>query len=168
MAGLNAWLMGTSCERRKIARAAVLSQARRAVALDEQGSRHAFRLRARERQATAQSAILASGASNHRLREQPSKIADESVGKPDSVRSLPTVAIIHLRPLLPAAWCDLPGGSGEQPSSASADARTRPFDLAPGGVYRAIPVTWDAGGLLHRRFTLTSVSMKMPGISSVG
>ena len=66
-------------------------------------------------------------------------------------------AIIHLRPLLPAAWCDLPGDSGEQPSNASADARTRPFDLAPGGVYRAIPVTWDAGGLLHRRFTLTSV-----------
>jgi len=87
-------------------------------------------------------------------------LADESVDKPDSVRSLPTVAIIHLRPLLPAAWCDPPGGSGEQPSSASADARTRPFDLAPGGVYRAIPVTWDAGGLLHRRFTLASVSMR--------
>ena len=66
-------------------------------------------------------------------------------------------AIIHLRPLLPAAWCDLPGDSGEQPSNASADARTRPLDLAPGGVYRATPVTWDAGGLLHRRFTLTSV-----------
>ena len=49
-------------------------------------------------------------------------------------------AIIHLRLLLPAAWCDLPGGSGEQPSSASADARTRPFDLASGGVYRATPV----------------------------
>jgi hypothetical protein len=27
--------------------------------------------------------------------------------------------------------------------------------LAPGGVYRAAPVTWGAGGLLHRRFTLT-------------
>jgi hypothetical protein len=75
-------------------------------------------------------------------------------------RPLPAGAIIHLRPLLPTAWCDLPGDSGEQPSSASADACTRPFDLAPGGVYRAIPVTWDAGGLLHRRFTLTSVSMR--------
>ncbi len=30
-----------------------------------------------------------------------------------------------------------------------------PLDLAPGGVYRAIPVTRDAGGLLHHRFTLT-------------
>jgi hypothetical protein len=96
-----------------------------------------------------------------------SDMGDESVDKPDSVRSLPTVAIIHLRPLLPAAWCDLPGGSGEQPSIASADARTRPFDLAPGGVYRAIPVTWDAGGLLHRRFTLTSVSMRWLGNSLV-
>ena len=37
-------------------------------------------------------------------------------------RPLPAGAIIHLRPLLPTAWCDLPGGSGEQPSSASADA----------------------------------------------
>jgi hypothetical protein len=35
---------------------------------------------------------------------------------------LPAGAIIHLRPLLPAAWCDLPGDSGEQPSDASADA----------------------------------------------
>jgi len=30
------------------------------------------------------------------------------------------------------------------------------FDLAPGGVYRAVPVTRDAGGLLHHRFTLTA------------
>ena len=83
--------------------------------------------------------------------------ADESVGKPDSVTHRERRgAIIHLRPLLPAAWCDLPGGSGEQPSGASADARTRPLDLAPGGVCRATPVAWGAGGLLHHRFTLTS------------
>jgi hypothetical protein len=30
-----------------------------------------------------------------------------------------------------------------------------PLDLAPGGVYRAAQVTLSAGGLLHRRFTLT-------------
>ena len=30
------------------------------------------------------------------------------------------------------------------------------LDLAPGGVYRAAPVTRCAGGLLHHRFTLTS------------
>jgi hypothetical protein len=50
---------------------------------------------------------------------------------------------------------------------APPQTRTRPLDLAPGGVYRAIPVTWAAGGLLHRRFTLTSVSMRWLGISSV-
>ena len=91
--------------------------------------------------------------------------ADESVGKPDSVTHRERRgAIIHLRPLLPAAWCDLPGGSGEQPSGASADARTRPLDLAPGGVCRATPVAWGAGGLLHHRFTLTS---KRGGLFSV-
>src|SRR5690349_6525798 len=31
----------------------------------------------------------------------------------------------------------------------------RLLDLAPGGVYRAVPVTRNAGGLLHHRFTLT-------------
>jgi hypothetical protein len=30
-----------------------------------------------------------------------------------------------------------------------------PLDLAPGGVYLAARVTLRAGGLLHRRFTLT-------------
>ena len=30
-----------------------------------------------------------------------------------------------------------------------------PLNLAPGGVYRAAAVTCSAGGLLHRRFTLT-------------
>ncbi len=29
-------------------------------------------------------------------------------------------------------------------------------ELAPGGVCRAAPVTWGAGGLLHHRFTLTA------------
>src|SRR5688572_31887612 len=38
-----------------------------------------------------------------------------------------------------------------------ADALRRPLDLAPGGVYRAAPVTRNAGGLLHHRFTLTEV-----------
>ncbi len=33
--------------------------------------------------------------------------------------------------------------------------RWEPLDLAPGGVYRATPVTRGAGGLLHHRFTLT-------------
>ena len=42
-------------------------------------------------------------------------------------------------------------GLGEQPQ--------RPLsDLAPGEVYRADPVTWTPGGLLHHRFTLTDVA----------
>ena len=73
-------------------------------------------------------------------------------------------AIIHLRPLLPGAWCDLPGSSGEQPSNASAGATRAPsLDLAPGGVYRATPVAWGAGGLLHHRFTLTSAPIARTG-----
>ncbi len=50
------------------------------------------------------------------------EVADESVGKPDSVPARALGAIIYLRPLLPTAWCDLPGNSGEQPSSVSAGA----------------------------------------------
>ena len=33
-----------------------------------------------------------------------------------------------------------------------------PLDLAPGGVYQAAAVTCSAGGLLHRRFTLTGLA----------
>jgi len=42
-----------------------------------------------------------------------------------------------------------------------------PFDLAPGGVYRAVPVTRDAGGLLHHRFTLTDQPKLIGGLFSV-
>ena len=84
---------------------------------------------------------------------------DESVDKPDSVRSLPTgrSSICDRCYQRPAAI--YPEARASSPR-APPQTRTRPFDLAPGGVYRAIPVTWDAGGLLHRRFTLTSVSMR--------
>ena len=63
----------------------------------------------------------------------------------------------------------LPTRSGDHPSTnAVADALQRPTrtlgraalnralsGLAPGGVYLAFPVTREAGGLLHHRFTLT-------------
>ncbi len=42
-----------------------------------------------------------------------------------------------------------------------------PFDLAPGGVYLAVPVTRDAGGLLHHRFTLTERPKPPGGLFSV-
>jgi hypothetical protein len=61
------------------------------------------------------------------------------------------------------------GSSGHPSTDAVADALQRPTralgraaleralsGLAPGGVYRAVPVTRHAGGLLHRLFTLTA------------
>ena len=139
MADIIACSLGTCCERRRIAsRRAEESEQTRFIVCERRRS-------SRTPRAIARAARYA-GRTSRSISRILSVVADR--------------AIIHLRPLLPAAWCDLPGGSGEQPSSASADARTRPFDLAPGGVYRAIPVTWDAGGLLHRRFTLTSLSMR--------
>jgi len=44
-----------------------------------------------------------------------------------------------------------------QSLAQSASKPADPLDLAPGGVYRAAAVTCGAGGLLHHRFTLTSV-----------
>jgi hypothetical protein len=42
-----------------------------------------------------------------------------------------------------------------RPRSLAQGTAGSPLDLAPGGVYRAAAVTCCAGGLLHRRFTLT-------------
>src|SRR5271170_6522241 len=42
-----------------------------------------------------------------------------------------------------------------RPRSLAQGTTGSPLDLAPGGVYRATAVTCGAGGLLHRRFTLT-------------
>ena len=87
---------------------------------------------------------------------------DEPACKPGSVpRSLAAVTI-HLRSLLPTTFDahasrNLPGHSGGQPSNVSATPKGL-LGLAPGGVCLAIPVTWDAGGLLHRRFTLTCLA----------
>ena len=84
------------------------------------------------------------------------------VGRVLSPRITPRRATIHLRLPLPAASSGLPAGSGGPPSNACAapptrkPSRTAPLDLAPGGVCRATRVTSRAGGLLHRRFTLTA------------
>jgi len=64
--------------------------------------------------------------------------------------------------------CYRRGSSGHPSTDAVADALQRPTrtlgraalkrvlsGLAPGGVYLAFPVTREAGGLLHHRFTLT-------------
>ena len=42
-----------------------------------------------------------------------------------------------------------------RPRSLTQGTSGSPLDLAPGGVYQAAAVTCGAGGLLHRRFTLT-------------
>src|SRR5262249_56080689 len=63
-----------------------------------------------------------------------------------------------------------PRASGGPPSTARAGPAPRkargPFDLAPGGVYRATAVTCDAGGLLHHRFTLARAWPK-PGLGGL-
>ena len=66
------------------------------------------------------------------------------------------MATIHLGTPSPGASSGPPAGSGEQPSNACAAAPCNAaFDLAPGGVYLAAPVTRGAGALLPHRFTLT-------------
>ncbi len=67
-------------------------------------------------------------------------------------------AVIHLGLPLPAASCGLPASIGRaalERSRRPVPCGTGPFDLAPGGVYRAAAVACGAGGLLHHRFTLT-------------
>lgn len=74
--------------------------------------------------------------------------------------------IIHLRRLLPTAFArgraTYPDASRGQRSNSVrrrlVRRRAALLGLAPGGVCRATPVTWGAGGLLHRRFTLTTVA----------
>src|SRR5690606_38486579 len=69
-------------------------------------------------------------------------------------------AVIHLGLPSPTGSSGLPAGSDGPSSDACAGTTSRwcPLGLAPGGVYRAIPVTRDAGGLLHHPFTLTAAA----------
>jgi hypothetical protein len=68
-------------------------------------------------------------------------------------------AAIHLGLPLPTGSSGLPAGIGRATLERLRKHRERcPLGLAPGGVYRAVPVTRDAGGLLHHRFTLTPLT----------
>ena len=84
------------------------------------------------------------------------RLADEPAGKPDSVVTAEAATGDH--PSATAVADGLMRSTRELGRAALERSRrrtrVRPFDLAPGGVYRAAPVTWGAGGLLHRRFTL--------------
>jgi len=71
----------------------------------------------------------------------------ESACKPDSVPGRTPATAIYLGPPLPVGLgAAYPGRNGRAALSL--------LGLAPGGVYQAAPVTRDAGGLLHHRFTL--------------
>ncbi len=64
--------------------------------------------------------------------------------------------IIHLGLPLPTVSCGLPADIEQATRLRKQEAEaSHPLDLAPGGVCRAAPVTRNAGGLLHHRFTLT-------------
>src|SRR6266516_3421891 len=79
------------------------------------------------------------------------------------------VTAIHLGLPLPAGSSGLPAGSGGPPSITCANrlvSQSTLLDLAPGGVYLAAPVTRNAGGLLHRRFTLTD-SLDLPTLGGL-
>src|SRR3712207_3228998 len=74
------------------------------------------------------------------------RATDESACTPGSVPGCLAAsrwAAIHLGLPLPAGSSGPPAGSGGQPSNACAGRRRAavPLDLAPGGVYRATPVT---------------------------
>lgn len=92
-------------------------------------------------------------------------IVNEPACKPDPVPLREGRATtIHLGTPSPGTSSGPPANSGEQPFRASlhviraaAPTGGAAFDLAPGGVYPATPVTRGAGALLPHRFTLTSL-----------
>ena len=97
------------------------------------------------------------GPTAHRRRSGGGKGVSRPVGRVLSPRSR-GAAVIHLGLPLPAASCGLPASIGRAALVRSRRPAPRgmgPFDLAPGGVYRAAAVACGAGGLLHHRFTLT-------------
>src|SRR6266567_3897965 len=91
--------------------------------------------------------------------------ADESACTPGSVASTPCGTVgADGHPSRPAVAGRLVrsthrlGRAALERLRRTAAEAVDPFDLAPGGVCRAARVTPGAGGLLHRRFTLTGAS----------
>ena len=90
---------------------------------------------------------------------QPPNAGYSTTGKKQTSRPVSRVlwsVIIYLRRRV-AASLKQPTRAPRASSAptVSAAGGTGLLGLAPGGVYQAAPVTWDAGGLLHLRFTLT-------------
>ena len=71
------------------------------------------------------------------------------------------------RAAVPTASCGLPASIGRAALKRSRRPAKGPSDLAPGGVYLAVVVTCDAGGLLHHPFTLTLQPKLEGGLLSV-
>src|SRR3954454_5856540 len=96
--------------------------------------------------------------------------ADELACKPDPVPGRLAAlrsATIHLGLPSPAGSSGLPAGSDGPSSNTCAALRGEPPGLAPGGVYRATPVTRGAGGLLHHLFPLPARPGAHGGLFSV-
>ena len=68
----------------------------------------------------------------------------ERVCRPDSVRRSPGVTVIRLGPRLPGGSSHLPARTDGRPSRREPHACL--FGVAPGGVWRAVPVTGNAVG----------------------
>ena len=85
-------------------------------------------------------------------KEPPEGLLTASAGISRILYSIRQIDDDHLsRPGIAAAGsCGLPGIDGRAAHSL--------LGLAPGGVYLAVPVTRNAGGLLHHRFTLACSS----------
>jgi hypothetical protein len=75
--------------------------------------------------------------------------------KPSSVPWLPRVVIIYLGRRLPFSTSDLPGSLRRAVLTPDCSGDASLCDLAPGGVFQALPVARGSGGLLPHRFTLT-------------
>src|SRR5918997_4501287 len=89
--------------------------------------------------------------------------ADELACKPDPVHRAPYGVPAGGHPSRPAVAGRLVRPTrrhraGHPQTPAQRAEAGAPYGLAPGGVYRAVPVTRDAGGLLHHRFTLTPLA----------
>ena len=65
--------------------------------------------------------------------------------------------IIYLGPRLLEGTSDLPGSLGRAVLTPDCSGDASLCDLAPGGVFQALPVARKSGGLLPHRFTLTPV-----------
>ena len=103
-------------------------------------------------------AVRSFARSSHTHEHDDDEATDESTCKPDSVLNACTSSDGHpSRPVVADRFLRSTRRLGRAALERlrKSDCVRLFLDLAPGGVYRAAPVARNAGGLLHRRFTLT-------------